>query len=138
MDQDGSKDSSDIFVRVTLHKGNILVIEGPAPGFEHEDWQDQGTHWYGCRLRNTKQHLGISAEALTVLKTLPVSGEVLADVMWWNEEHLQYFAWCGSSLQCKWPGAEAGADYAVQEGQYNLIPNDVPLWAVMYCAGKGE
>jgi len=113
-------------IRVLSYKG-ILVIDTPE-----EYWS--GTKFFipnggskiGCLVRDTKNHLGISKEAVTLLQKIRRSGDDIGDVMWFRADDGEcIFGWLGPAIRLVNPDkAEGDSTYEVRDGQYVEVPND--------------
>lgn len=113
-------------VKITAYKG-ILCIETQAPFDKDDTFLPNNEGRIGCLVMGTKENLGVSQEALDLLKTIRQSRDDIGDVMWWGIKGKFYFGWLGSPLSLKDPKRiEGDRRYTVTEGEYILIPNDVP------------
>jgi len=80
--------------RVTAYKG-IIVIETKDPSKDN-DFVPAGGSKIGCVLMNAAKRLGISDEALELLKSIPKSRHDIGDVdSFTSNEHGDVFAWLG-------------------------------------------
>ena len=117
-------------VRITAYKG-ILCIEAQEPFVKDEGFLPNNDGRVGCLVMGTKEHLGVSQEALDLLKTIPRSLDDIGDVMWWGDKGKFYFGWLGSPRTLVDPKrCEGDRRYAVPNGEYILIPNEVPEGAM--------
>lgn len=113
-------------VKITAHKG-ILCIETQEPLTKDGIFTPSGEGRIGCVLMDTRANLGVSQEALDLLKTIRTSRDAIGDVMWFPAQDKFCFGWLGGPLSLKDPKrCEGDRDYKVREGEYTLIPNDVP------------
>lgn len=104
------------FVKITAFK-SALVIEGPDPGFEHEDWLDLSGMFI---VRNTAINVGVSREAKALMAESPKVKNGYVD---WTQGAL---CWSGSPwvvFDCS-DGGVFPIDFAV--GPHTEVPNDVP------------
>lgn len=112
-------------IRVLAYK-NILVIDTPEKYWGGtEFFIPNGGSNIGCLVMDTKKHLGVSKEAMTLLRKIKKSGDDIGDVMWWENEGSCTFGWLGPAIRLVNPDVcEGDNDYAVREGQYVEVPND--------------
>lgn len=114
-------------VKITAYKG-ILCIETQEPFTQDEDFVPAEGDNPECTLMDTKGNLGVSQEALDLLKTVRPSRDAIGDLMWFPSHKDKFcFGWNGGPLSLKDPKrTEGDRDYKVRDGEYTLIPNDVP------------
>ncbi len=115
-----------IKVRITTYKGALVVdTESPEEG---DGFLPNTKGRLGCLLFKTKGRLGISEEAVALLRTVRVGRDAIGDLMWFGDaKHGLTFGWIGEPRYILWPDACCGdRDYRVWERQYVPIPNDVP------------
>jgi hypothetical protein len=75
---------------------------------------------------NTKETLGVSEEALVLLKTIKRGRDSIGDVDWWAvDDGSSAFGWFGPMCRLIEP-AEAETSRQFKIGEYVSIPNDVP------------
>lgn len=119
--------STDLKVKVTAYKG-CLAIETLPPFDKTDTFIPAGQGNFGCVLMGTTSRLGVSKEALALLKTVKKSRDSLGDVMWWKlapPSEGYCFGWIGGVLAIQDPTQiEGDRDFAVHAGQYVTIPND--------------
>lgn len=116
--------------RITAHKG-ILVVElvpDPANG--------DGTSTDKLRnlatvIHDTGRHLGVSKEALALLKMVKRGLDRIGDFAWFSsDDGKDHFAWLGGPKRLVNPTSVAAArDYAILA--HRVIPNQVPDGARM-------
>src|SRR6478735_877832 len=87
--------NNDLKVKVTAYKDNI-IIETINPDEYDNDFTPNKTGNIGCSLTNPKR-LGISKEALYLLKQIKRCGDAIGDFMW----DTNTFSWIGSTLSIK-------------------------------------
>lgn len=127
-----------IRAKVTAYKG-ILAIEctekESTPGETHLSIDQSGV--IGQVIMNTKETLGVSPEALEVLKTIPKGRDSIGDVDWWEVNDGTYaFGWLGGMCRLLEPeGAVTSRQY--KQGDYVEIPNDVPEGAITAIDSRG-
>jgi len=114
-------------VRVTAHRG-LIVIEAVEPEKALDGWVPIGPGRLGSVICKTKNHLGVSDEALVLLKQVPRSLDCIGDLDWWLcEDGSHAFAWLGATKRIFAPARMSGSrSYVVPEGHHVRIPNDVP------------
>lgn len=84
----------------------------------------------GQSIHNTAQHLGVSAEALELLKCVQRGGDDIGDVDWFRtSDGKATFGWLGGPYAIYNPASSEGSSsYEVLE--HVVIPNDVPEGAM--------
>ena len=111
--------------RITAHRG-ILVVE-LLPD------QENGEATSANKLRNlatvihdTGRHLGVSEEALALLKMVKRGLDAIGDFAWFSsDDGRDHFAWLGGPKRLVNPAAVAAArSYAILA--HRVIPNEVP------------
>lgn len=115
-------------VKVTAYKGQI-VIDTANPEKDVDDfWYPTGRGRMGCVLLNTERYLGVSKEAIELMKGIRRNHDAIGDIGWWKSDNQGYcFSWWGPIYRVIDPtSAEGDRDFFVQEGKYIEIPNDVP------------
>jgi len=112
--------------KVTAHKG-IIVIETKDPAADN-DFIPAGGSRIGCVLINTKDRLGISGEALELLKKIPRSGDDIGEVdTFTSNKRGDVFTWLGPVCRLVDPvGASGSQTYDIGNIEFNIIPNEVP------------
>lgn len=112
--------------KVTAHKG-IIVIETKDPVAD-SDFIPAGGSKIGCVLANTKDRLGISGEALELLKKIPRSGDDIGDVdSFTSDKSGDVFTWLGPACRLVDPASASGSrTYDIGNIEFNTIPNEVP------------
>jgi hypothetical protein len=123
------KKEEAMIVSVHAYK-NYLIIDGPWD-LEHADWAPAGGDKIGCVLNDTAKNLGVSPEAIELLKTIPAGTDGIGEVMWFEtESHGFAFGWLGPPSRLVDPSdAEGDRCFAVRDA-YVEIPNDPPQGAV--------
>lgn len=124
--------SEQVKVRVTAYRENV-VIEAIDPEKEFPGWFPLDSEKVGCTLVGTQKSLGVSKEALRILRGLPRCGDSIGSVMWWPVKSGGFaFGWLGGPRTILRGGSEGDRNFAVREGGYVLIPNDTSLDAQKY------
>ncbi len=113
--------------RVTTYKG-LLVLELLATQSIQNEVStslDRPGN-IGQVIMNTAKHLGVSPEALTILKTLPKGQDSLGDIDWFQSDAQgECFGWLGGPYAIKDP-ARVETSAAWKVGEHVVIENDVP------------
>lgn len=119
-----------MIVKVHAHE-RVLIIDAEL-NVEHEDWVPIGLGKIGCVLINTRDHLGISMEALELLRGLKRSNDSLGDVDWFLSDKGWCFSWLGGPNSIKHVDrCESSRTHEVPgPSEYTLIDNDPPIEAV--------
>lgn len=128
---------SPLAARITAHRGFLIfhAREGDFPGLLHCNERRVGTTVVG-----TVSRLGISDEAIELLRKVKVGNDGIGDVMWWpglvaaggadngdgTEERPPTFGWLGLNCEIKNPQKIEGDRYfGVPEWQaWVTIPNE--------------
>jgi len=118
-----------LYAKVTAYRGHIicdmLVDES------NEDARTSHSPGYEDNaIINTKENLGISMEALALLKTVKKGKRSLGDIDWFPlEDGRAVFGWFGTPHQIfNIRVIEGSRDYCILD--YVPIPNDVPQGAI--------
>jgi hypothetical protein len=122
--------TQNCIVKVTTYE-NYLIIESD-PETMNEDWVPYGGSKFGCVIVNTNEHLGISSDALEILKKVKRSSDAIGDVdAWKTSDGIDCFSWIGP---CKHiipiDSLEGSRDYDISTISYIDIPNDPPPVAI--------
>lgn len=126
--------------RVTAHLG-MLVIETKDPS-KDDDFIPAGGDKIGCVLKNTGTRLGISSEALSLLKTVKKSRDDIGEVDSWRassitSEEVCCFSWLGPPCRLVDPKtAEGSRTYDITRIDFVDIPNEVPEEAIKAIAKR--
>ena len=95
------------------------------------DWVPIAEGRVGCVVMNTAENLGVSPEALSLLKQIPRGRDSLGDVDWFSSVRGDCFSWLGGTKRIVDPShAEGSRDYAIRS--YVEISNNPPAEAVEY------
>ncbi len=127
-----------IKARVVAYKGRIVIV----PKEPEKDITNKGPRiWWptggsnrnilGCVLGNSKEMLGISEEAVELLRKVKRGYDAIGDLDWWKCSDGNYaFSWWGPIYRIvNTELAEAARGFQVHEGQYLKIINQVPTAA---------
>ena len=119
-------------VQVTAYNNHVVIFADPeAP--ETEEWVPCGNGKFGCVLINTKGKLGISQEALELLRKIKRGRDSLGDLDCFKTADNRWcFSWIGGLARfIDIAEAETSRDYQVPpESVFDFIPNDVPIGAI--------
>lgn len=115
-------------VKITEYKG-FLVIEPIEPEKDIDnEWWPTGQGRIGCVVGNSKKNLGVSKEALAVMKGVRKNWDSIGDLGWWKcDDGTHAFSWFGSIHRIIDPkDAEAARDFRIFENECSIIPNEPP------------
>lgn len=126
---------STLHAKITAYKGNIVceLIADKSIDGEVATSLDIPTN-IGQVIMNTAEHLGVSPEALELLKSVKVGHDSIGDVDWFrSDDGKDNFGWIGGPYAVVTAAtAEAARGFAVDNRAYQPIPNDVPAGAIEY------
>ena len=115
-------------VKVTEHSG-IVIIETLDPK-QDADFMPSGGNKIGCHLANTGKNLGISKEALAIMKGYMISMDDLGEVnSFISDDGVHRFSWLGGTKRLVGPKAELSSRGFVDIDHIE-IPNEAPAEAV--------
>lgn len=116
--------------RITAHKG-ILVVELVPDRANGEGTSTHKLRNLATVIHDTGRHLGVSEEALSLLKLVQRGLDRLGEFAWFSsDDGKDHFAWMGGPKRLVNPTSVAAArDYAILAHQ--VIPNHVPDGARM-------
>lgn len=115
-------------VSVFAHNGMIVMAPNePEKDIENE-WFPTNANRMGCVLCDTKNKLGVSQEALELMKTIQVGRDAIGDIDWWLCGDGKYaFSWFGSIYRVIDPkNAQSARGFKVYQNECTVIPNDLP------------
>ena len=139
-------------VRILAYKGKIIIIP-VEPEKDVDVTKVEGGYWWptggskmGCVVGDTKKHLGVSKEALELMRDIEVGPDDVGDISWWwCADKTCGFSWWGPIYRIIDPDTAVSArGFAISnnphvfDGQYIEIPNDVPrdvVEAIENCGG---
>lgn len=115
-------------VRVELHAyRGIFIIDTKNPEVQEKNWVPAGGDRFGCVVIGSKERLCISQDAADLLKKVATGQDALGDLMWWMSGEDACFGWLGGPKSLKIAvNIEGDRDFALREGHYTEIPNQVP------------
>jgi hypothetical protein len=115
-----------IHARVTTYKGKIICELVTQKSIKNEILTsiDHGMK-LGQVVFNTSKHLGISKEALSILKLLKPGKQALGTLSWFSHNGTNHFGWLGEPYSIfETSGLEISKEYQILAHQE--IINDVP------------
>lgn len=125
---------------ITAHKGHLVFTLNTHASIKDEVATSVDNPFsFGQVIMNTAKNLGVSEEALALLKTVPRGRDAVGDVGWFVTDRVGYaFSWIGGPCSVKKPEEIEGArDYMAASAPIDIlktfcviIPNDVPAGAV--------
>lgn len=114
---------SSIKVKVMGYKGWIII--DTADPTEDKDFIPAGGPRIGCVLANTKERLGISDEALELLRKIPKGIDDIGDVDCFKSGTNGVFAWLGPARRLvSTVGTSGSNSYDIDAIEFKNIPND--------------
>lgn len=117
-------------VEVTEYKGQ-LCIRTINPNEKDPNFIPNGDGRIGCVLADTEHRLGISEEALEILRKIPKSPDAIGDVDAFRSARRPVFSWLGNIYQIVHPkGASGSRDYNIDSIPFTIIENDSDLRAM--------
>lgn len=115
-------------VRVVAYKDKIIMVpDRPREGVGDEWWPTGNTRG-GCVLGNTKANLGVSREALDLMRQVQRNHDAIGDLgWWWCTDDTYAFSWWGPHYRIvDVYDSEADRNFQVYPHECAIIPNDVP------------
>ncbi|MFJ4289526.1 hypothetical protein ACIP1U_06990 [Cupriavidus sp. NPDC089707] len=111
--------------RITAHKG-ILVVELVPDQANGDGTSPSKLRNLATVIHDTGRHLGVSEEALALLKLVKRGLDRIGDFAWFSsDDGKDHFAWLGGPKRLVNPASVAAArDYAILA--HRVIPNHVP------------
>jgi|GEM_PF-2010552 len=137
-----AEEEINLKVRVLAHEGNLVMVPlAPEEGID-DDWWPTGGDKMGCVVGDTRRRLGVSKEAIGLMRGIKRNRDAIGDIGWWRCHDGTYaFSWWGPIFRIIHPNdAEGSRDFATHPDQYVEIPNDVPPEVIEGCrkAAAGE
>lgn len=125
--------------RITAYKGHLVVELLARASIKDEvttSLDRPGS--FGQVVHDTARNLGVSADALALLKTLQPSGDAVSDVTWFRtDDGKASFGWLGGVNRLMDPQeTESARGFALLE--HVVIANDVPEGAKDYLDGESN
>ena len=138
------KSGPKVLVEVTAYKGYLIlraVMEDPS--MKTDEWVPyDGANTIGCVVLNSKKNVGISDEALKLLRMVKKSRDDIGDVDWWKCNNGPCaFSWLGGWKAVKRAddgNLEGSRNYRVFDGEFQSIPNNIDLEAKAFIDKKGK
>lgn len=115
--------NNDLKVKVTAYKENIIIETIDSDEYDN-DFSPNKTGNIGCTLTNPKR-LGISKEALSLLKQIKRCRDAIGDFMWDSNS----FSWIGNPLSIKDLKSVGDRSFQIQN-TFIEIENIVPQEAI--------
>lgn len=118
-------------VRIVAYKNRIVCVPSEPEKDIGNGWYPTGQGRLGCVITDTKKSLGISEEALKLMKSISPNRDAIGDISWWEvNDGTHAFAWWGSVHRVINPStAEGDRDFKLTQTlrkACTIIPNDVP------------
>lgn len=114
-------------VTIKSHSG-FLIIETSNPELSHKNWHQTGL---GCVVCNTETNLGISKDAISLLKEVQAGNDDLGDIDWFQSDNAgPVFTWIGAPKTIYHPSEiEGSLDYNpskfIEDNAFVEIENEV-------------
>ena len=119
----------ELKVKVTAYKQNIIIET--IDGKEDKNFVPIGGTRFGCVLIETDKFLGMSKEAVTLLKTIKKSHDAIGDVTTWKtNDNKDCFAWIGNLKKIVNMEKAEGDKDGIIDIKHVTIENDVPQEAM--------
>ena len=117
-------------VLVTAHEDFIIITTENV--VEDKEFVPNGNGKIGCVLLDTEKNLGVSDEALVLLKKVPTSGDDIGDVDCFISGDKGVFSWLGGPKSLKHiDGRLTGSrTYDMSKIKFRKIPNEPPSVAL--------
>jgi hypothetical protein len=119
-----------ILAKVTEYRG-FVVIDAVGEEVEHPCWVPCDVGRVGCMVHQTRQHLGISPEALALLQLIERSYHGIGSVSAYGDS----FGWIGGHQRLVNPH-KADIDRYFELPPHVVITNEAPEWARKYVDHK--
>lgn len=112
-------------VKVTAYKQNLIIETIDEK--EDKNFVPVGGTRFGCVLIETKKYLGMSKEAVTLLKTIKKSHDAIGDVTTWKtHDNKDCFGWIGGLKKIVNMEKAEGDREGIIDIKHVTIENDVP------------
>lgn len=126
---------SDIKVKCTVYKNNLVIETLRPEEGETEDFFPAGGGRFGCTLKNSGKNLGLSEEAKRWLKDVKPGTDSIGDLdAFWGpvgpEGNEMIFGWFGSVFTIKDRDAIGARNHKLRIIPHVTIPNDTNPEAV--------
>lgn len=123
---------SDLKAKVTAYKGKLvfeLLAAGSIVDQVASSIDMPGN--MGQVIMNSATNMGISDDALALLKTIPAGSDAIGDVDWFHSVQGWVFSWFGAPYAIKDPSDSVGArGFAIRPGQFVSILNETAQGAM--------
>jgi len=109
--------------KITEYEGFICInTEDPSA---NESFIPSGGSQLGCLIMDSKKLLGVSKEALELLKKVKKSHDAIGDLMSWGDKEKWFFGWLGGAKRILDPeNATGDRGYDPNNLQYVGIENE--------------
>lgn len=115
--------------KITEYKGHLvceLIASASIKGEVRTSIDTKGV--IGQVIMNTEKNLGVSPEALELMKNVKIGHDDLGDIDWFETTIGGTFSWLGGPYAIKLPGdIETTRDFKILK--HVVIPNDTPQGA---------
>ena len=128
---------TELKTKITAYRGSIVIEPiDPKKGVEDRWWPSDGGNKMGCVLGDCSGRLGISDEALELMRRIEVGHDAIGDIDCWPcTDGTWAFSWFGclyriiDSEGISARDFDRHVDKAVAAGVFVTIDNDVPAEA---------
>lgn len=121
-------------VKVVAHGDHIVCIPStPEKNIGHKgQWWPTGDGKLGCVIGNTKKNLGVSQEAIDLMKKVEMGTDAIGDIDWWWCDNETYaFSWFGPIFRIiDATDSVSAREFRPHPDQCTIIPNEVPEAAI--------
>lgn len=123
-----------IHANVTAYKGKLVIELLAQKSIANEVTTSLDTPGvFGQVIENTKEHLGVSKEAIELLKQVKKGYDSIGDVDWFKVDNGNYaFGWIGGPYAIVDPMKAEGSSTYIVPNDYIEIENNVPDGAKVY------
>jgi hypothetical protein len=114
--------------KVFVHSDQLVIVPSNPLGGIGDDWWPTGGTRLGCVLTDTKRRLGVSKEALLLMREIEVGCDAIGDIDWWRCYDGTYaFSWWGPLYRIINPDDSVSARaFREYHDQCQVIPNNIP------------
>jgi hypothetical protein len=120
-------------VRVVAYNGFLIMCPTNVEEKDEEWVPTENGRTMGCVLLDSKKNLGVSDEALELMRQVPVGRDAIGDIDWWavidpkGGEEKFAFSWFGSIFRIiHAESSESARGFRPRRSHCTIIPNDVP------------
>ena len=124
-------------VQVVAFKDKLVFVPfEPEKDITLEWWPTGGLYGdrLGCVLGDSERMLGVSNEALRLMKKIPRNNDSIGDIDWWLCDDGKYaFSWFGSIHRViHTNNAQAPQNFVVKPDRCRIISNELPEEAIQF------